>query len=155
MVIEPEDFDLRAQKVFFPEFGFVLSSESEFFRDMGEKVCLKLHKIRQNHFGPKILTSDKKLMKILAMKSIRAEREFLELMSILFDIAYYAAISRGRGAHLRKFITYDGLKIKYFLYFGSMDLTTSEVVEKVTEKITNSKPEDNLKSCFEVIQLIN
>ena len=76
-------------------------------------------------------------------------------MSILFDIAYYAAISRCKGAYLRKFITYDGLRIKYFLYFGSLDLTTSEIVEIVTEKITNSKPEDTSKSCFEVIQLIN
>jgi len=155
LVIEPKDFDLRRQKVFYPDFGFVLTTESQFFRDMGEKLCLKLHEISKNYFGPKILTEAKKRMKILAARSVRAEREFLELMSILFDIAYYAAVSKGKGAHLRKFITHDGLMVRYFLYVGSMDITTMEVLGKVNEKILSSKPDDTSKSCFEVIQLIN
>jgi len=155
LVIEPKNFDLREQKVFFPDFGFVLTSESRFFRDMGEKLCMSCHEIRKKYFGPKILTEARKRMKELATKSVRAEREFLELMSIFFDIAYYTAISRDKGAHLRKFVTYDGLTPKYYLYVGSMDVTTTEVLDKLNEIISNSKPNDASKSCFEVIQLIN
>jgi len=155
LVIEPKNFDLRDQKVFFPDFGFVLFTESRFFRDIGEKLCLSCHKIRQNHFGPKILTEARKRMKELATKSVRSEHEFLELMSIFFDIAYYATISRDKKAHLRKFVRHDGLTVRYFLYVGSMDITSMEVLEKVNQKILSSKQDNASKSCFEVIQLIN
>ena len=155
MVIEPSNFDLRKQRVFYPDFGFVLTTESIFFRDMGEKLCLSCHEIRKNHFGPKILTEARKRMKELATKSVRTEREFLELMSIFFDIAYYAAVSQDRGAHLRKFVTYDGLTTKYYLYVGSMEVTTTEVLDKFNVKISGSKPDDASMSCFKVIQLIN
>ena len=155
LVIEPKNFDLRQQKVFFPDFGFVLLTESRFFRDMGEKLCLSCHEIRRNHFGPKVLIQAKKRMKELSLKTVRTEREFLELMGIFFDIGYYSATFRDRNAHIRKFITHDGDTVRYYLYFGSMDITSLEVIDKYDEKVSDSKPKDTSKSCFEVIQLTN
>ena len=155
LVIEPKDFDLGHQKVFYPDFGFVLTSESQFFRDMGEKLCLSCHEIRKNHFGPKILSEALKRTKELSTKSVRNEREFLELMSIFFDIAYCSATLHDKNTHLRKFVAYDGNKTKYYLYLGSMDITSLEVLDILREKVRDSKPSDTPKSCFGVIQLTN
>ena len=47
MVIEPSDFDLNQQKVFYSDFGFVIASESEFFRDSMVKLCQKCHEVRK------------------------------------------------------------------------------------------------------------
>lgn len=40
LVIEPLDFDLKLQKVFYPNFGFVFTSESEFFRNSAAKFLI-------------------------------------------------------------------------------------------------------------------
>ena len=39
MVIDPYDFDMKQQKVFYSDFGFVITSQSKFFRDSMIKLC--------------------------------------------------------------------------------------------------------------------
>ena len=41
LVIELSDFDLKPQKVFYPDFGFVLTSELEFFRNRALSLYIK------------------------------------------------------------------------------------------------------------------
>ena len=94
LVIEPLDFDLKRQNVFYPDFGFVLTSESEFFRNKAAEFCIECNKIRQKFFGPKILTGVRKSMKKYLLKPVKTEREFLELLTILFDITYFTGTSR-------------------------------------------------------------
>ncbi len=46
------DFDIKQQKVFHSDFGFVLVTQSEFFRDSMIKLCIECHRLRQKNFGP-------------------------------------------------------------------------------------------------------
>lgn len=156
LVIEPLDFDLKQQKVFYPNFGFVLTSESEYFRNSAAKFCLEYHKIRQGSFGPKILTRIRKSMKEYLAKPVKAEREVLELLAMFFDIAYFTATSRKKQFHFRKFVIIEGCKPRYYLYLGSMDFTSIDVLERIQEMAECSKIDrDAPMSCFEFIQLIN
>lgn len=155
LVIEPSDFDLKLQKVFYLNFGFVLTSESEYFRNNAAKFCLEYHKIRQGSFGSKILTRIRKSMKEYLAKPVKAEREVLELLAMFFDIAYFTAMSRKNQVYFRKFVTIEGCEPKYYLYLGSIDFTSLEILEKIHEMAERFKIGDALMSCFEFIQIIN
>jgi len=155
LVIEPLGFDLKLQKVFYHNFGFVLTSESEYFRNSAAEFCLEYHEIRQGSFGAKVLTRIRKSMKEYLSKPIKAEREVLELLAMFFDIAYFTATSRKKPIRFRKFIIIEGCKPRYYLYLGSMDITSLEVLERIQEMAERSKIGGAPTSCFEFIQLIN
>ncbi len=155
MVIEPLNFDLRQQKVFYSDFGFIIVSESEFFRDSIIKLCQECHKIRQKGFGPKLITSIRKRMKEFVRKSFRTERDLLELVALLFDITYYTAVSHDKDAHLRKFTTIMGASPKYFGYFGSRDYNSLKILEKIQKKIERSEDMKGTGSYFDILQIIN
>lgn len=155
LVIEPSDFDLKRQKVFYLDFGFVLTSESEFFRNKAAEFCVEYHKIRQKFFGPKILTGVRKSMKEYMSKPVKTEREFLELLVIFFDIAYFNATSRKKQISFRRFIIIEGCKPRYYLYLGSMDISSLEVLERFQKIVESYKEGGTPTSCFEFIQLIN
>lgn len=155
MVIEPNDFDLRQQKIFYSDFGFVISSGSEFFRDSMIKLCQECHKIRQRRFGPSILTSIRRAMKKFARTTIKTERELLELVAMFFDIGYYTAVSHDKDGHIRKFSIFDGISLRYYGYFGSRDYNSIELIEKVKEKINTSGDRKDKRSCFEIVQISN
>ncbi|MBA7530271.1 hypothetical protein ES705_22474 [subsurface metagenome] len=155
LVIEPLGFDFKLQEVFYPNFGFVLTSESEFFRNKAAEFCLEYHKIRQESFGPKILTRVRKSMKEYLSKTVKSEREFLELLAMFFDIAYFTAMSRKKQFHFRKFVIIEECEPRYFLYLGSMDFTSLEVLERIQEIVESSKIGNAPMSYFEFIQLIN
>ncbi len=155
LVIEPLDFDLKLQKVFYLNFGFVLTSESEYFRNSAAEFCLEYHKIRQGSFGPKVLTRIRKSMKEYLAKTVKTEREVLELLAMFFDITYFTATSRKKQVCFRKFVTIEGCEPRYYLYFGSIDFTTLDILERIQEMAERSKIGDAPMSCFEFIQLIN
>ena len=155
LVIEPLEFDLKLQKVFYLNFGFVLTSESEYFRNSAAEFCLEYHKVRQWSFGPKVLTRIRKSMKEYLTKPVKTEREVLELLAMFFDIAYFTTTSRKNQVYFRKFVIIEGCEPKYYLYFGSIDFTTLEVLERIQKMAERSKMGDGPMSCFEFIQLIN
>ncbi len=155
LVIEPLDFDLKLQKVFYLNFGFVLTSESEYFRNKVAEFCLEYHKIRQRSFGPKVLTRVRKSIKEYLVKPVKAEREFLELLAMFFEIAYFTATSRKKQFHFRKFVIIEGCEPRYYFYLGSMDFTSLDVLERIQEMAERSKIGDAPMSCFEFIKLIN
>ena len=155
LVIEPLDFDLKLQKVFFPNFGFVFTSESEFFRNSAAKFCLEYHEIRQGFFGPKLLTRIRNSMKAYFSKRVKTEREVLDLLAMFFDITYFTATSRKNQVYFRKFVTIEGCEPRYYLYFGSIDFAIIEILERIQEMAERSKIGDASMSCFEFIQLIN
>jgi len=155
LVIEPLDFDLKLQKVFYPNFGFVLTNKSEYFRNSAAEFCLEYHKIRQGSFGPKVLTRVRKSMQEYLAKPVKAEREVLELLAMFFDITYFTATSRKNQVYFRKFVIIEGIEPRYYLYFGSIDFTSLEILERIQEMAERSKIGDAPMSCFEFIQLIN
>jgi len=155
MVIDPYDFDIKQQKVFFSDFGFVLSTQSEFFRDSMIRLCEKCHSVRKRYYGPKIITSARKRMREFVNKSIKTELEFLELVALLFDIAYYTAVSHDKDAHLRKFIAIEGVTPTYFGFIGSKDYNSLDIISKIQEKIGSAKDEKGTGSCFEIYQVKN
>lgn len=155
MVIYPDDFNFYHQKVFYTDFGFVVISESEFFRDSMYKLCKKCHEVRRKRFGPKIITSIRKKMKEIAKESLKDERVVLEFVALLFDIMYYTAVSHDKNGHLRKFTTIDGRSIKYFAYFGSTDYDRVRLIEKIQEKLETVRNENKIGSCFEILQVGN
>ncbi len=155
MVIDPYDFDIKQQKVFHSDFGFVLVTQSEFFRDSMIKLCKKCYSVRKRNFGPKIITSARKRMREFGNRSIKTEHDFLELVALLFDIAYYTAVSHDKVAHLRKFIAIEGISPKYFGYIGSKDFKSSVIINKIQNKIENAKDDKKAGSCFEIYQVTN
>ncbi len=155
MVIEPYDFDMKQQKVFHSDFGFVIVTASEFFRDSMIKLCKECHSVRKRNFGPKILTSTRKRMRDFVNKSIKTERDLLELVAMLFDIAYYTAVSHDKNAHLRKFIAIEGATPTYFGFVGSKDYNSFDIISKIQEKIGSTKDGNGTGCCFEIYQIKN
>lgn len=155
LVIEPIDFDLRLQKVFYPNFGFVLTSESEYFRNKAVEFCQKYHAMRKKGFGPKALNGIRKSMKEYIAKRVKTEQEFLELFAIFFDIVHYTSITHNLETHLRMFYTFEELSTKYYLYIGTMDINSLYILDKIQEKSKNSKLEDKSISRFEIVQMLN
>ena len=155
MVIEPLNFDIKLRKVFYPEFGFVIATESEFFRDSVAAFCKKYHKVRRSAFTPKIITSIRKRMKDFDGKLIRTERGFLELVALFFDIGYYTAVSHDKDAHLRKFSAFNGTTIQFYFYLGSRNYNSLQLLEKMEDKGENSKARHGIGSYFEVSQIFN
>lgn len=155
MVIDPSDFDIKQQKVFHSDFGFVLVTQSEFFRDSMIRLCKKCYSVRRRNFGPKIITRARKRMKEFVNKSIKTEHEFLELVAMLFDIAYYTAVSHDKVAHLRKFVAVEGAIPKYFGFVGSKDYNSFDIISKIQEKIESTKDKNETGSCFEIYQVKN
>ncbi|MHA2010239.1 MAG: hypothetical protein ACXABO_18930 [Promethearchaeota archaeon] len=155
MVIDPENFDIKQQKVLFSDFGFVLVTQSKFFRDSMIKLCMECHRIRQKNFDPEIITHVRERMRDFVGKSIRTELEFLELVSNFFDIAYYTAVSHDNDAHLRKFITVEGINPKYFGYFGSKDYSSLQIINKIQGIIESQRDENSSGTCFEIYQVKN
>ena len=155
IVIDPSDFDMKQQKVFHSDFGFVIVTPSEFFRDSMIRLCKECHSVRKRNFGPKIITSARKRMREFVNRSIKIEYEFLELVALLFDIAYYTAVSHDKVAHLRKFIAIEGITPKFFGYIGSKDYGSSVIINKIQNKIENAKDEKGAGSCFEIYQITN
>ncbi len=83
LVIEPFDFDLAEQKVFYSDFGFVIVSESKFFRDSMMNFCRGCHKLRRYGFSPRIIiTSIRKTMKNLVRNFVKTEKDILELTTL-------------------------------------------------------------------------
>lgn len=155
LVIEPFDFDLRRQKVFYPNFGFVLTSESEFFRNIAVEFIQKYHTVRQKSFGPKVLTGVKKSMKAYLSRPVKTEREFLGLLAIFFDIVYYTSNTRDLETHLRRFHTFDDTSMKYYLYVGTLDITSLEILDKIQEKSESLNLNAESISSFEIVQVLN
>ena len=155
MVIDPHDFNMKQQKVFHSDFGFVIVTPSEFFRDSMTKLCIECHGVRKRNFSPKIITSARKRMKGFVNKSIKTEHEFLELVAMLFDIAYYTAVSHDKVAHLRKFIVIEGATPKYLGFVGSKNYNSFDIISKIQEKIESTKDENATGSCFEIYQVKN
>ena len=155
IVIDPSDFDMKQQKVFHSDFGFVIVTPSEFFRDSMIRLCKECHSVRKRNFGPKIITSARKRMREFVNRSIKIEYEFLELVALLFDIAYYTAVSHDKVAHLRKFIAIEGISPKFFGYIGSKDYKSSVIINKIQNRIENAKGDKKVGSCFEIYQVTN
>jgi hypothetical protein len=155
MVIDPNDFDLNKQKVFFDDFSFVFTSESEFFRDSLYKLCQECYKIRRKGFGPKLITDIRKTMKAILRKNLKDERVLLELVALFFDIAYYTVVSHDRVSHFRKFSTVDGVTIKFCSYFGSRDYNPIELIKKVQQKTQKNKSNTRNGFLFEIVQILN
>ena len=105
LVIDPPNFDMKKNQVFYQDFSFLICSESEFFRDSLEKLCEECHRIRQRGLSPKIVTSIRKRMKNYVQKSFKSERDLLELVAMYFDLAYYTGTSRVKDTNLCKFIS--------------------------------------------------
>ena len=74
---------------------------------------------------------------------------------MLFDIAYYTAVSHNKNAHLRKFIGIEGASPTYFGFVGSKDYTSFDLIDKIQEKIERTKYQSVTESCFEIYQLKN
>jgi len=94
-------------------------------------------------------------MKEFVNKSIKTERDFLELVAMLFDIAYCTAVSHDKDAHLRKFTVIEGATPKYFGYVGSKDYNSFDITGKIQEKMEGTKDENGTGSCFEIYQVKN
>lgn len=155
MVINPPDFDIKQLKVLHSDFGFVISSQSRFFRDSIIKLCEEYHDIRKMNFGKNFITNTRNCMKKYVNKQGKTERDLFELVVLLFDISYYTAISHDKDAYLRKFSIIEGGTLKCLGYIGSQDFSTSEVIGKIQEKIKSPKYNNRTGSCFEVYQLNN
>ncbi len=155
MVIEPLDFDIEQQKVFYPEFGFVIATESGFFRDSIAAFCKKYHNVRRSAFTPKIITSIRMRMKDFDRNSIRTERGFLELVALFFDIAYYTAVSHDKDAHVRKFSAFNDKSLNYYYYLGSRNYNSLQLLEKMEDKCEHSKIRHGIGSYFEISQVFN
>jgi len=155
MVMYPDDFNFYHQRVFYSDFGFVVVSELEFFRDSIYKLCQECYEVRRKRFGPKIITNIRKRMKEIARKSLKDERVVLELVALLFDITYYTAVSHDKNGHLRKITTIDERSIKYFCYFGSKDYNRMSLIEKIQEKLEVVKDKNKNGFYFEILQMGN
>ena len=155
VVIEPYNFNIRENKVFYEDFGFVISSQSSFFRDLMVKLCKKCHNLRKNHFGPKIITEIRENMENLGQKNIKTDYETLQLVATFFDITYYTATSHDKEAHLKTFSTVIGRGIHYYLYFGSRLYHTLEILEKIQEKSNINENRNHTGSYFEVLSIKN
>ena len=94
-------------------------------------------------------------MKEFVNKSIKTERDFLELVAMLFDIAYYTAVSHDKVAHLRKFIAIEGATPKYLGFVGSKAYNSFDIISKIQEKMEGTKDESGVGSCFEIYQVKN
>ena len=126
MVVDPEDFDMKKQQVFYSEFGFIICSQSEFFRSKMEELCLNCHKLRQRGMSSKFSTDIRKRMKKYVANTLKTERDRLELVALYFDLTYFTATSHQKDTHLRKFISLWGTTPQYFLYCGSKYVSSIE-----------------------------
>ncbi len=139
IVIESSNFSLERFEVSYNNFGFVISSQSQFFRDLMFKLCKKCNKIRIKHFGPHILTDIRKNMKILGRKGIKTDVETIKLIFTCFDIAYYTGVSYDLDTHLRSFSTIVGKTFQYFLYVGTKAYNSLGILEEIRKKVEMSK----------------
>ncbi len=155
IVVDPPSFNIKQNKVTYDDFGFVISSQSQFLRDKMVQLCKKCHKIRMNHFSPKILTEIRRNINELRRKKIKTDVETLQLVATFFDIAYYTAVSHDKNAHFKSFSTIVGTVIHYFLYVGSKVYNSITILEKIQQKIEISKGEGNPGSYFELISIKN
>jgi len=155
LVLEPRDFDIKSGHVYYDEFGFVIGTQSQFFRDQMEKLCLECHKIRQRGMGSKIITSMRKRMKAYRQKGIKVERDLFELVALYFDLTYYTAISHDKEAHLRKFTTILGAKPMYFVYVGSENYTVMEFIEMIQQRDSKEGGPCDKASFINIMQLVN
>ena len=92
MVNARYNFGIKQEKVCHSDFGFTLVTQSEFFRGFMTKFCKECHCVQQKNFSPKIIKNARKLMREFVSKSIKTESDFLELVAIIFDVAYYTAV---------------------------------------------------------------
>lgn len=155
MVIDPLDFDIKQQKAIYPEFGFVIASESRYFRSSVVRFCEKYHEVRRGISRPTILTSIQKGLKEFDVKSFKKEREFLELVALFFDISFYTAISQDKKVYLREFTMNWGDSTAYFGYIGSRVYNNLQLIEKIRSKIERSRTEHGEGSFIEVSQIFN
>ena len=155
IVIEPFNFNIKRCRVLYNNFGFVVSSQSQFFRDLMFKLCKKCNNIRANHFGPHILTDIRRNMKILRKKGIKTEVETLKLVSTCFDIAYYTGVTHDLDTHLQSFSTIVGTTFHYFLYVGTKAYNSLGILDEIRKKVEMSKNEVNSGSYFEIISIKN
>ena len=149
VVIEPSNFSIKQNKVIYDEFGFVISSQSEVFRDLMSQLVKKCHSVRVKYFGPRILTDIRKNIKGLGRKDVKTEMDTLKLVATFFDIAYYTAVSNNKNAHFRTFSAFIGSELHYFFYVGSIDYKGIEIIEKI-ERIKNK---NSLGSYFELLAI--
>ncbi len=155
IVIEPSNFSLEGGKASYNNFGFVISSQSQFFNDLMYKLCKKCNSIRARHFGPHILTDIRRNMKMLGKKGIKTDVETLKLVSTCFDLAYYTGVSHDLNTHLRSFSTLVGATFYYFLYVGTMAYNSLEILGEIRKKVEISKNEVNSGAYFEIISIKN
>lgn len=155
LVVDPSNFDMKKNQVLYKDFGFVICTESQFFRDSMEKLCKKCHEIRQRGMSSKFITRIRKRMKRYTRTPLKSERDYLELVALYFDLAYYTATTQDKNTHLRKFTTILGLTPYYFLYIGSKPHTSFELFKKVQEKTNAGKINDGVGSFINIIQLLN
>ena len=155
VVNEPKNFDMKRGQVFFNDFSFVFCSESQFLRDSVVKLIRQCHQIRQRGLSAKLLTSVKKTMKKNLRTSCKTERDFLELVAVLFDLAYYNATSHDKDTHLRSFTSIIGGAPRFFCYVGSKDYNSLQIIEKLQEKMNNYKEKAGAGSFITLTQVVN
>lgn len=155
VVIEPRNFDMKRGQVFFKEFSFVFCSESQFLRDSVVKLINQCHQIRQKGLSAKLLTGVRKTMKKNLQASCRTERDFLELVAMFFDLAYYNATTHDKDTHLRSFISIIDGAPRFFCYVGSKDYNSLQIIEKIQEKSENYKKKAGMGSFIKLTQVVN
>jgi len=157
LVIEPINFDIHQKNIFFDRFGFVLATESEWFRDLIYKMCIKRIKIWQARYTPKIVSEIRNGLKKYNGINIKTEEEMFHLMGTFADIAYYTAVSHDKDAYIKCFSTFMDGKLLRYCYLGSDVISTQEVINKMFKKFQYSKTikEQPGLSCFVMHQILN
>jgi len=155
-IIEPANFDIRKQEVFFKEFGFVIGSLSSYMRDSLAKLCNQCHQIRKKGFSSEQLSRARKVFKRYSKLSLIKDEEFLvELVAALFDVAYFTANSNKNPGHIRKFTIIEGTQPFYFLYMGSKDHEIFELVRLFKTRFNASKKNPKAGTFIEFRQKSN
>ena len=92
-------------------------------------------------------------MKDYLQKSFKFERELLELVALYFDLAYYTGNSHDKDTHIRKFISFLWVAPFYFLYVGSRDYTSLDLLQKVMDLKNKREEYYGIGSHIEIMQM--
>lgn len=155
MVIDPLDFVFKHYNTTYEKFEFVICSESRFFRDSLYKLCNQVYELRRNHYPKNYANDIQTRMKQFKSLKLGTERAVFELVTILFDLAYYTAMSHDINGHLKAFSIIDGATIKYYAYFGNSNYNSFDILAKIQQKTHCKSNRTANGSCFEIYQLFN
>jgi hypothetical protein len=137
LVIEPMDFDMKRNLISFREFSFIYVSPSEIERNQILKLCKEMENLRANTIRTKnFVTELRKSIKDLSRSSnIENHLEFLKIISVLFDLAFYTAISHEQNAFLYSFSQPLLNEPFYYCLCSSNRVNIVDILEKVQEKL--------------------